>query len=77
MGVDPILFGILLVLGCEMGFLTPPMGGNLFVAAKLADVSLERISIYALPFVGILLFWAVVLIFFPGIALWLPRMAAG
>ena len=76
MGVDPILFGILLVLGCEMGFLTPPMGGNLFVAAKLADVSLERISIYALPFVGILLFWAVVLIFFPDIALWLPRMGA-
>ncbi|MDL2272740.1 TRAP transporter large permease, partial [Desulfovibrio sp. OttesenSCG-928-I05] len=77
MGVDPILFGILLVLGCEMGFLTPPMGGNLFVAAKLADVSLERISIYALPFVGILLFWAVMLIFFPDIALWLPKMGAG
>ena len=74
LGVDPVLFGILTVLGCEIGFLTPPVGGNLFVAVKLSGASIERISLAELPFIAVLLFWCVIFIYFPGLVLWLPNM---
>lgn len=49
-GVDPIVFGVLLVIACEIGFLTPPVGANLFVASRLSKVGIEKISIAVLPF---------------------------
>lgn len=48
-GVDPVLFGVFTVMTCEVGFLTPPIGVNLFVASKLANISIENISIGVLP----------------------------
>ena len=51
MGVDPIFFGVLTVLTCEVGFLTPPIGVNLFVSSRIAGISLEESSIGVLPFV--------------------------
>jgi len=74
LGVDPIVFGILFVLACEIGFLTPPIGGNLFVAVKLANTSLEKIAIAEIPFVLLLILWSLLIIFFPEIALWLPSL---
>ncbi len=50
LGIDPITFGIFTVLTCEIGFLTPPVGGNLFVGARLTKASIEQISIAVLPF---------------------------
>ena len=35
LGIDPIVFGIVMVISCEVGFLTPPVGANLFVAARI------------------------------------------
>ena len=49
LGVDPIHFGILLVITSEIGFLTPPLGVNLFVAMGIANVSLEKISRAVVP----------------------------
>ncbi|VFQ44733.1 TRAP transporter large permease [Desulfoluna butyratoxydans] len=51
MGVDPIFFGVLTVLTCEVGFLTPPIGVNLFVSSRIAGISLEESSVGVLPFV--------------------------
>lgn len=74
LGVDPIHFGIIFVLWCEIGFLTPPLGANLYVATKLADVSLEGVSKGVLPFVIAYILCVLVIIFFPQITLWLPKL---
>ncbi len=50
LGVDPIHFGIILVCCCEIGFETPPLGENLFIASGIANTSIEDISLKAIPF---------------------------
>ena len=74
LGVDPIHFGILLVITSEIGFLTPPLGVNLFVAMGIAKVTLEQISRAVVPYIIILTLITVMLTAFPQISLWLPKM---
>src|SRR5213078_1238257 len=74
LGVDPIHFGILLVITSEIGFLTPPLGVNLFVAMGIANVTLEAITKAVIPFLWMLFFMTVVLTAFPAISLWLPKL---
>jgi C4-dicarboxylate transporter DctM subunit len=74
LGVDPIHFGILLVITSEIGFLTPPLGVNLFVAMGIANVSLESITKAVVPYLWMLFFMTLVLTAFPSISLWLPRL---
>lgn len=64
-GIDPIVFGIFTVMTCEVGFLTPPIGVNLFVASKLSKTSVEDISIGVIPLL-IPYFAVIVLIAFYG-----------
>src|SRR5438552_8854797 len=73
-GVDPITLGIIIVLTCEIGFLTPPVGTNLFVAMRLARVPLGAVSVAVLPF--LLAYFAVVALvsFVPRVALLLPEL---
>ena len=52
-GVDPIHFGIILICCCGIGFSTPPLGENMFIASGIANMSLEEISLKALPLVAI------------------------
>jgi C4-dicarboxylate transporter DctM subunit len=74
LGVDPIHFGILLVVNSEIGFLTPPLGVNLFVASGISKISIERITRAIIPFI-IALFAAVTLLtFFPEISTFLPKL---
>ncbi|MDO9581493.1 MAG: TRAP transporter large permease [Desulfomicrobium sp.] len=71
-GIDPIHFGIILVVTNEMALLTPPLGVNLFVASRLANISVERIAVSVLPFLAALLVCILILTFFPDISTWLP-----
>jgi C4-dicarboxylate transporter DctM subunit len=73
-GVDPIHFGILFVINCEIGFLTPPVGVNLFVSMGVTGTSLEAISRAALPFVVSLILAVTLLTLFPQVSLFLPRL---
>lgn len=75
-GYDPIWFGIFLVLVVEMSQITPPVGFNLFVIQALTGESLGAIARMTLPFLAILVFFAVMLAVFPQIALWLPNALA-
>lgn len=74
LGVDPIHFGIVLVCCCEIGFSTPPLGENMFISSSIAGVSIEEISIQAIPFVLVQIFVVVLLAFFPELVLWLPEL---
>lgn len=77
LGVDPVLFGIFTVMTCEVGFLTPPIGGNLFIASKLTKVSIEEISIAVLPFLLPYIAVIIFLAFFSGWVLFLPNLVFG
>ncbi len=72
LGVDPIHFGIVLVVSLGIGFSTPPLGENMFISSSIANVSIERISVRALPLVGSMVVIALVLAFIPELTLWLP-----
>ena len=74
LGVDPIHFGVVLVCWCAIGFSTPPLGENLFVSSGISGVSLERLSIKALPFCAINILCIIIMILFPQIILWLPNL---
>ncbi|WP_136805836.1 TRAP transporter large permease [Desulfosediminicola flagellatus] len=74
LGVDPVHFGVVMVATLAIGFQTPPLGENLFVASGIGGASIERISVNAIPF-AILSTVAIFLIaFFPQISLFLPGL---
>jgi len=77
LGVDPVLFGIFTVITCEIGFLTPPLGANLTVAARISKISIERISVAVLPFILAYIIGMVILILFPDLTLFLPNWVYG
>lgn len=72
-GVDPIHFGVILIVSAALGFLTPPVGVNLFVACGISKMSIERLSAAVLPFLLAMLGALAVLIAFPEISLFLLR----
>lgn len=71
-GIDPIWFGIFLVLVVEMSQITPPVGFNLFVIQSITGRNIFEIAYYALPFFLLLVLATGILTVFPEIALWLP-----
>jgi len=75
-GVDPIHFGVILICCCGIGFSTPPLGENMFIASGIANESLEAISIKAMPMVFANISVIVLLVIFPDIVLWLPNTFA-
>ncbi|MEG2005358.1 MAG: TRAP transporter large permease subunit, partial [Bilophila sp.] len=73
-GVDPIHFGIVLICCCGVGFSTPPLGENIFIASGIAKATLEDISFQALPFCVMMVAIILLIVFFPSLALWLPSV---
>lgn len=73
-GVDPIHFGVILICCCGIGFSTPPLGENMFIASGIANISLEEISLKALPMVAINLAAIALLVIFPDLVLFLPSL---
>lgn len=73
-GVDPIHFGLVLICCCGIGFSTPPLGENMFIASGISNQSVEAISLKAIPMVISNLCAIVLLVIFPDLVLWLPSM---
>lgn len=78
-GIDPIWFGIFIVIMCEVALITPPVGMNLFVVqgVRIDHGPFGDVIKGAAPYVIIMMGFAITLMFFPGIVLWLPSMLAG
>jgi C4-dicarboxylate transporter DctM subunit len=70
--IDPIQFGVLVVLNLAIGMLTPPMGICLIVACSIAETTMERVSRAILPFIAIMILDLFVVTFVPFITTWLP-----
>ena len=68
-GMNPIHFGIMMVVNLAIGFVTPPIGVNLFVASSLTDIPIMRISKHAMPMIGYFLVALLLITFIPAISL--------
>jgi TRAP-type C4-dicarboxylate transport system permease large subunit len=75
LGIDPVHFGLVMVLNLMIGLLHPPMGMVLFVLARIAKLSVERTTVAILPWLVPLVGSLIVITYVPQIALWLPRLA--
>jgi tripartite ATP-independent transporter DctM subunit len=73
LGIDPVHFGLVMVLNLMIGLLHPPMGMVLFVLARVAKLSVERTTMAILPWLIPLLGSLVILTYVPAISMWLPR----
>ncbi|HBQ36026.1 MAG TPA: C4-dicarboxylate ABC transporter permease [Rhodobacteraceae bacterium] len=72
-GIDPLWFGIYLVLVVEMSQITPPVGFNLFVIQGLTGINILRVAAAAMPFFFLLLLGALIITVFPSIVTYLPN----
>ncbi|MCG8444352.1 MAG: TRAP transporter large permease [Hyphomicrobiales bacterium] len=77
LGIDPVVFGIFTVITCEIGFLTPPIGVNLFVAARISNITIEDISVGVLPLLIPYVLMVLLLVFFSGWVTYLPDLVYG
>lgn len=69
LGIDPVHFGIIMVVNLAIGFVTPPIGINLFVASSLTDVPVMQIARKAMPLIGFFLLALLAITFIPAISL--------
>lgn len=78
LGIDPVWFGVFVVVMCEIGLITPPVGMNLFVVqgVRKGGGSFNDVIRGSLPFVFIMILFTVLLVMVPQIALFLPELAS-
>ena len=74
-GIDPLHFGIIMVVNLAVGMATPPLGMCLFVGCGIAGVSLERITMAVLPFILIMIVDIAIITYIPAISTLLPMLA--
>jgi TRAP-type C4-dicarboxylate transport system permease large subunit len=73
LGIDPVHFGLVMVLNLMIGLLHPPMGLVLFVLARVAKLSVERTTMAILPWLVPLLISLAIVTYIPSVSLWLPN----
>ena len=74
MGVDPVHFGMIMMINLGMGLITPPVGSVLFVGAAVAKLPIERVVKALVPFFGALMLILMAVTYIPAISLWLPGL---
>jgi tripartite ATP-independent transporter DctM subunit len=74
LGVDPVHFGMIMMVNLGIGLLTPPVGGVLFVGAAVAKLPIEQVTKALLPFFGALLLVLAAVTYVPALSLWLPNL---
>ena len=70
-GIDPVHFGLIMVVNLALGMITPPFGVNLFAACTVAKISLDKIVVYLVPFVLVILACLMVVTYVPQLSLFL------
>ena len=73
-GTDPIQFGIMVILNCGIGLLTPPVGGVLFIGSGISGVPIERLFKHTVPFLLMMLLVLLMITYIPAITLTLPGL---
>lgn len=76
-GIDPIQFGIMVVLNCGIGLLTPPVGAVLFIGSAIAKLPMEKVVKATLPFYLCMIIALLLITFIPAISLIIPQVLGG
>ncbi len=74
LGIDPVQFGIMMVVNMEVGMCHPPVGLNLYVASGITRMGITELTIAVWPWLLTMLIFLVVVTYVPAISLWLPRL---
>lgn len=73
-GVDPVHFGVILVLNLGIGLITPPVGSTLFIGSAISGVKIERLSKTMLPFYLVMILVLVLITYFPSVVMTIPNI---
>jgi tripartite ATP-independent transporter DctM subunit len=74
LGIDPVHFGIVMILNLGIGLITPPVGPTLFVGCAIGKVTMEQVSKELWPFYGAMCLALLLVTYIPALSLWLPGM---
>lgn len=77
LGIDPVHFGIIMVVNMEIGMCHPPVGLNLYVASGITKMGITELTIAVMPWLLTMLAFLLMITFLPQISLWLPRLVFG
>jgi tripartite ATP-independent transporter DctM subunit len=75
LGIDPVHFGMIMILNLGIGLITPPVGPTLFVGCAIGKVTMEQVSKELWPFYGAMCFALLLVTYIPAISLWLPSLS--
>lgn len=73
LGVNPIHFGIIVVMNLSIGFITPPLGANLFMACQVGEISFDELVKKIWPWIFVMILLLLLITYIPGISLCLPK----
>jgi C4-dicarboxylate transporter DctM subunit len=73
LNIDPVHFGIVIDVNMEVGLCHPPVGLNLYVASTIARIGITELTVAVLPWLITMVVFLVVVTYWPGLSLWLPR----
>ena len=73
-GVDPVHFGIIMVLNLGIGLITPPVGSTLFIGSAISGISIEKLAKSLIPFYLLMVLVLIIVTYFPQTIMWLPNM---
>ena len=76
-GIDPVYFGVLFIMNCAIGLITPPVGVVLNVTAGVGRMSMDEVTRGVLPFIGVLYAVLLLLVLFPALVIVPMRWLAG
>jgi C4-dicarboxylate transporter DctM subunit len=77
LGIDPIHFGVMLVINMELALMSPPVGLNLFVISNISRIPLTQVLRGTMPFFGLMVLMLIVVTYVPVISTWLPDYLMG
>lgn len=77
LGIDPVHFGIIMVVNMEIGMCHPPVGLNLYVASGITKMGITELTVAVLPWLATMVGFLLLVTYVPQISLWLPRLLFG
>jgi tripartite ATP-independent transporter DctM subunit len=73
-GVDPVHFGVIMIVNLGIGLITPPVGSTLFIGAAISKIPIERLSKSLVPFYLVMLLVLMIVTYFPAFVMFLPNL---
>jgi C4-dicarboxylate transporter DctM subunit len=77
LGIDPVHFGIMMVVNMEVGMCHPPVGLNLYVASGITKMGISELTVAVMPWLLTMLAFLLIITYIPQISLWLPNLLYG